>query len=108
MESWEDETVTEKGADGKFHMLPFPLDADYINALSDWAAKACERDGLENGGQGKNAARWGPEQYWQRERFPAVRKAFSAVRLEDRGDIRTLEQLGFDYEADLKARDRDL
>jgi hypothetical protein len=108
MDAWEVETAIETGGGAKFHLLPFPKDADYMNSLYEWAVEADKREGLENDGVGKEAARWGPLQYWQRQKFPEVRKAFSALTLEQRQEVKTLEELGFDFEKDIKARDTDL
>ena len=47
---------------------------------------------------GKAPARWGDKEIWMRERILEIKKAFAA-RGEERHQIRTLEELGFDYEA---------
>ncbi|RDI79591.1 hypothetical protein Vi05172_g10435 [Venturia inaequalis] len=97
MEAWETATVAEQGSGGDFHTLKFPKDAEYINSMHDWAVEAEPRDGLEHGGQGKMSRRWGPWEYWARENFPAIRKAFVA-KGEDRKNVTTLEEIGFDFE----------
>ncbi|TID27493.1 flavin-containing monooxygenase [Venturia nashicola] len=97
MEAWETATIAEQGAGGDFHTLKFPKDANYINSMHDWAVEAKSRNGLENGGQGKLPHRWGPWEYWARENFPAIRKAFVA-KGEDRRNVTTLEEIGFDFD----------
>ena len=97
MTSWEARVVEERGTGGDFHTLPFPKDAEYINMLYDWALSAEPRNGLENNGQGKLGKRWGKWQYWARERFPAIRRAF-VEKGEDRKNITTLEEVGFHFD----------
>ncbi|QDS67622.1 hypothetical protein FKW77_004241 [Venturia effusa] len=101
MEAWEAAAITEQGDGADFHTLKFPKDAEYINYMHDWAAKAELREGLENGGQGKLSRRWGPWEYWARENFPAIRKAFIA-KGDDRKNVTTLEEIGFDFEKSLQ------
>lgn len=97
MKAWEDATVAERGDGKAFHLLPFPLDADYLNYLYDWAAKAKRRPTLANDGNGKQGVRWGEKERWLRALFPQIRKAFVG-RGEQRSSIRNLEELGFDFE----------
>ncbi|KAF2090732.1 FAD/NAD(P)-binding domain-containing protein [Saccharata proteae CBS 121410] len=109
MKQWEAATLVENGDGTDFHTIPFPKDADYIVDCHDWAVSADDArhedlDGKEKNGEvrtrlvGKRPPRWGEEEYWMRERFPAIRKAFTE-RGEDRKDIRELEELGFDFDA---------
>lgn len=92
MRAWEQKTHDETGGGRNFHLLSFPKDANYINSMYDWAMSAPDADTV-----GKKPPRWGEKQYWMRERFPAIKKAF-----QDRGDarhkVKTLEELGFDFE----------
>lgn len=97
MEAWETATIAEQGDGGDFHNLGFPRDAEYINSMYDWAAEATPCVGLEDGGRGKMASRWGPWEYWARENFPAIRKAF-IQRGVDRKHVTTLEEIGFHFE----------
>ncbi|KAF2841287.1 flavin dependent monooxygenase [Patellaria atrata CBS 101060] len=90
MRDWESRTVAEKGSTREFHLLKFPDDAEYINLLYDWAASTPNVTG-------KMPPRWGQWQYWARERFPAIRKAF-VQEGEGRKNIRTIKELGFDFE----------
>jgi len=46
---------------------------------------------------GKEPPYWGEKEYWTRERFPAIKKAFQALG-EDRHKIRSLREVGFDFE----------
>jgi len=97
--SWDCDRRTRLGpADlARFHDLPFPEDALYINEFVDWAAKAQRRDGLENDGVGKTPKRWGDREFWMRARFGAIKGAFMAKGSE-RVHVRTVEELGFVFE----------
>ncbi len=55
------------------------------------------RQGLGNNGQGKLAPRWGEKVIWVRERLGPIKAAFTAQG-KARHEIKTLEQLGFDFE----------
>ena len=46
---------------------------------------------------GKIPPYWGEKEYWTRERFPAIKKAFQDFG-EDRHSKRTLQDVGFSYE----------
>lgn len=94
MQRWEEDVIHQRGAGGEFHTLQFPKDADYINELWDWAMSAGKKEGLSNDGHGKISLRWGPWERWCRERFPAIRKAFTE-KGEERSQVRTLDELGF-------------
>jgi hypothetical protein len=98
MKKWEAEVIAEQGDGGDFHTLKFPKDANYINSLYDWASSARPRDGLEHAGKGKLPNRWGDWEFWARENFPAIRKAF-VLKREDRKLVTTLEELGFDFKS---------
>lgn len=93
MKSWEDSVVAEMGNGKSFHVLKFPKDADYINTLHDWA--------LSVDGEGKTVGKappyWGEKEYWTRERFPAIKKAFQDWG-EERQTQRTLEDVGYSFE----------
>lgn len=97
MRAWEDSLVSEKGDSKSFHTLAFPLDAQYINFLHDWALSAQPEAKLGNDGKGKIPPYWGAEQQWVRERFPLIKLASRALG-EDRFRITSLGELGFDYE----------
>ena len=94
MSKWEEDVIAERGAGKAFHVLPFPKDFEYHNELVDWATRATGRGG-------KMPVRWSAKETWARERFPAIKKAFV-----DKGDarhrIKTLQELGFDYDAWLR------
>ncbi|KAK2763045.1 hypothetical protein FQN54_009678 [Arachnomyces sp. PD_36] len=93
MHGWEDSLVHARGPGKAFHALGFPMDADFINFLYDWSSQAAG-----DGHIGKLGVRWGEKERWARERFPLMKKAF-ASHGEARRFIRTLEELGFDYNA---------
>jgi hypothetical protein len=97
METWEEETIAESGDEGGFHTLKFPKDAEYLNFLCDWAGRAARRNDLEQNGSGKLPKRWGEWEYWARERFPQIRKAF-VQRGKERKHITSLKELGLDFE----------
>ena len=97
MKSWEDAVVSKKGNGKPFHFLNFPQDADYLNFLYDWAAKAKKRPGLENSGNGKQGPRWGDKERWLRQRFPEIRKAYVG-KGQQREKVKNTKELGFNYE----------
>lgn len=94
MSKWEEQVIAEHGAGKAFHVLSFPEDFEYHNELVDWATHA-------TGQGGKLPMRWSAKETWARERFPAIKKAF-ADKGAARHSIKTLEELGFDYNAWLK------
>lgn len=94
MSKWEEDAIAERGTGKAFHVLSFPQDFEYHNELVDWAMRATGRGG-------KMPTRWSAKERWARERFPAIKKAF-ADKGEARHDIKTLQDLGFDYDAWLR------
>ncbi|OQO07516.1 hypothetical protein B0A48_07213 [Cryoendolithus antarcticus] len=116
MKRWEDSTVTEMGARRDFHVLKFPKDAAYINMMHDWAMRAQGNAAQSCGGTdkvvsppmaansplagdhqsatGKEPPYWTEREYWMRERFPAIKKAFQDFG-EARHSKRTLADVGF-------------
>lgn len=120
MKEWEEGVIAELGGGRDFHVLGFPKDADYINMMHDWAVSADgegrqpqeaygyvrqrsvvdgEKASVENGPvTGKKPPYWGELEYWTRERFPAIKKAFLDCG-EKRGEKRSLVDVGFDFEA---------
>ncbi|KAL1593846.1 monooxygenase [Paraconiothyrium brasiliense] len=106
MEHWERITIEEMGDGRNFHLLPFPKDGNYINEMSHWALSAEPREGLENDGKGKMPPVWGAWEFWCREQFPKIRAAFGALG-EKRFGVRTLEEVGFDYEEHLRSREEE-
>ncbi|KAK7755787.1 monooxygenase [Diatrype stigma] len=104
MLDWEAGALAEKGEGRQLHNLAFPRDAEYINRLHDasMAAKTVER--LDNEGVGKVPPYWGDDKAWVRERFPLIKLASRALG-ERRHEVRTLEELGFDYRAWKLAKD---
>ena len=94
MRKWEEDAVAERGDGRAFHILSFPEDFEYYDELVDWATGAA-------GSEGKIPTRWSARDRWARERFLAIKKAF-ADKGHARHGIKTLKQLGFDYDACVK------
>jgi cation diffusion facilitator CzcD-associated flavoprotein CzcO len=103
MQAWEGDRIRDVGDGRNFHLLPFPADAHYINEMANWALTSERRDGLENEGRGKAPPTWGEWEFWCRENFPKIRAAFAALG-EKRFTVRTLEEVGFDFEQHLKEK----
>jgi len=97
MQAWEQAVVDEMGAGRNFHLLPFPKDGNYINEMSRWAFTATVKEGVENEGKGKLPPIWGEWEFWCREKFPEIRRAFAA-KGEERFGVRTLEEVGFSFD----------
>ncbi|KAH4016775.1 hypothetical protein HBH70_233290 [Parastagonospora nodorum] len=97
MQKWEQDIIAEVGDGRSFHLLPFPKDGNYMNALSHWALSAPPKEGLENGGKGKVPPVWGEWEFWCRENFPAIRRAFGE-RGDERHRIKSVEEVGFSFE----------
>lgn len=126
MRVWEERTVREKGEGKKWLWLKPPEDGAYLNGLADFAEKARAGEAVEGalplsssltvdalavngtssgaaGGpekmlvNGKSVARWGEKEVWMRQRIFDMKRAFAALG-EGRHQVRTLEELGFDYE----------
>jgi cation diffusion facilitator CzcD-associated flavoprotein CzcO len=101
MRKWEEKVEEEMGAGRTFHLLPFPKDGIYINAMASWALSA---PGLENGGEGKVPPVWGEWEFWCRENSLRIRQVFSAMG-EGRKGVRSVGELGFDFEAWKKGKE---
>lgn len=92
MKAWEDDLLKEtNGGERDFHLLLFPKDANYINAMYDWSMSASDAET-----KGKRPPHWGEKEYWMREKFPEIKKAFQD-RGEGRRKVTTLEELDFDF-----------
>ena len=96
MKRWEEAVIAEAGDGKAFHVLQFPRDFEYHNELVDWATQA--------GPGGKMPKKWSAEERWVRGRIPAIKKAF-ADKGDGRHNIRTLQELDFDYEVWLREHD---
>lgn len=105
MQKWEQDTIAGVSDGRNFHLLPFPKDGNYINAMSNWALSAAPKEGLDNDGKGKIPPIWGEWEFWCRENFPAIRRAFGALG-EKRHEIRSVEEVGFNYEDFKKEKER--
>ncbi|KAF5252953.1 hypothetical protein FANTH_2040 [Fusarium anthophilum] len=99
MEAWVQEQHEKKGEGKAIHVMAFPEDVDYINRLYELSKTANEAPelGLENDGEGKRPPYWGLDKRWVRERVPKIKLASRAAG-DKRHELRTLEDLGFDYE----------
>ena len=97
MESWERKKIEEQGSGKDFHLLKFPKDAEAINDFYSWAASARKGPGLENKGLGKLGMFWDERLFWMRRNFVAIKEAYAKMGRE-RFRIRTIEELGFDFE----------
>lgn len=93
---WEEDVIAERGTGKPFHVLPFPRDIEYHNDMVAWATSA-------QGRPGRVPPKWTAKETWLRERLPAINKAF-ADKGEERHTIKTVEELGFDYDAWLKEK----
>lgn len=94
MYKWEKGVIEERGIGKPFHVLPFPKDFEYHNKLVAWAFSA-------QGGLSGVPLKWTEKETWLRERFPAIKKAF-ADKGEERHTVRTVEELGFNYDGWLR------
>ena len=96
MEAWEREEMERQAREGRknFHLFGYPADAEYINYLCGWAASAEGGNGI-----GKEPPRWGEEECWVRERVPLIKRMARELGPERRGEVRSLKELGFDFEA---------
>jgi cation diffusion facilitator CzcD-associated flavoprotein CzcO len=97
MQKWEANVIAEMGDGRNFHLLPFPKDGNYLNEMSRWALSAPPKEGLENDGKGKVPPIWGEWEFWCRENFPAIRRAFGELG-EKRHQARSIEEVGFSFE----------
>jgi len=95
MKKWEESVIADWGAGKAFHVLNFPEDFDYHNEMVDWSKQARDPGG------GKIPPRWNERETWTRKRFSAIKKAF-ADKGEARRHVRTVEELGFNYDAWLR------
>ncbi|KAJ5104651.1 hypothetical protein NUU61_001998 [Penicillium alfredii] len=97
MRAWEESELATKGDEKAFHLLQFPLDADYLNFLYDWAAKAAPRSELASNGNGKHGVYWGEHERWMRALFPSIRRAF-VQKGDQRHSVKNIGELGFNFE----------
>jgi cation diffusion facilitator CzcD-associated flavoprotein CzcO len=97
MHAWEESVVEQKGSGKYFHLKKFPEDAAQINNLFRWAKSAAKVPGLVNGGQGRLGKPWGKEEVWLRSKFSELKAAY-LHRGEARMRVRTVKELGFDFD----------
>ena len=84
MELLEVKERDDQGAEGDFHILGFPKDAEYLNDMHDWVKTSID-------GFAKEPAHWGTKELWLREINGELKKKF----VEDGERARTTEELGF-------------
>jgi len=83
--------VNSTSLEKSFHSMGYPQDLDYHNDLVSWASQAPEEEG-------KTLPRpMGEREYWLRTQMVPMKKAFADLR-DNRRSIKTLEDLGFDWE----------
>lgn len=99
MLSWEEERIAARGSGKTFHNMNSLEDFATHNELYDWAAQTDRK-------VGKMPQRWNAKEFWIRERIWAIKGAFTE-REEQGRNVKTIEELGFDYEAWRKEQDRD-
>ena len=103
MEAWEEAEIERKGDGRGFHVLAFPEDGEYVNMMYWWAVGVDGGGGGEGEGKGKvekvgkTPPFWGEREFWIRERFPAIKRAFQGLG-EGRHGVRSLGEVGFDFE----------
>lgn len=79
-----------------FHILGFPLDADYMDFLESLADGGAEGRGR---GGGIEPARWRGKERWMRSLVPQIRQRVMAAL--ERGEVvTTLEQVGLVYDGE--------
>lgn len=92
MRQWEQQEIQRNG-DGKyFHLKKFPEDAAQVNHLYRWA---CQARGSPR--HDCRLTRWDEKLIWLRSRLPSIKLAFMK-RGHDRVNIKTAEELGFDFD----------
>lgn len=101
MQAWQSSRKAEIDSDRNFHLLPFPKDGEYINSLSKWALSAQTKEGLINQGKGKIPPTWGKWEFWCRENFPAIRRAYGQLG-EERRHITSIDEAGFHFKENVE------
>ena len=99
MLAWEKQRIEVNGDGKKFHSFAPPEDFEYQNELHDWAADAV-------GQTGKMPNRCDQNDCWLRERFVGIKKAY-AERGEARREVKSLKELGYDYNAWILEQDKE-
>ena len=89
MKAWEKARLENVKNEKDFHLLKYPEDLNYHNAMVDWALTA-------HGERGKVPLSWSDEDYWLRKRFPDARKRFVAKGTA-KSDTRTFADVGLVY-----------
>ena len=99
MLAWEEERIAARGSGKKFHNMSSLEDFRHHNELYNWAAQTDLK-------VGKMPHRWNAKEFWIRERIWAIKGAFAEKEEEGR-KVKTIEELGFDYESWRKEQNRD-
>lgn len=98
MLEWED-ALLKHGSEGRLiHNFAFLKDVNYINGLYHRNIRVKRVPALDNDVQGKIPPCWGNDKAWVRERFPTIEAASQALG-DKRHKVRTLQELGSDYNA---------
>lgn len=112
MQKWEEERAKERGDGKTFHYMNSMEDAAYMDMLHEWAVNGTIPDQQPNGHNhnhnytngtstatkaGKEPPKWGAKERWIRERIFEMKEKFNSFG-EERHEIRTLEELGYDFE----------
>ena len=90
MVAWERARIANNGDGKAFHQMNYPQDFMYQNELFDWAAQA-------GGDVGKTARRWGERDSWLRSKLGTIKEMY-AEKGEEREQLTTVEELGFDFD----------
>jgi hypothetical protein len=96
MKEWLKRELEAAGPSKWLHNMKTPKDVAYINRLHDISMTAKRVDGLDNDGVGKIPPYWDEETAWVREQIPLIKVASRKIG-ERRHEVKTLEELGFDY-----------
>ena len=85
MDNWERLKMEENGSGRSFHQLPYPLDANYVKDLQEWARTA------SSGSGGKPVPVWSESLSRISRHFMSVREAY----VENGSQAVSLKDLGF-------------
>ena len=90
MQAWYTDLLEESGS-SKSHVMDHPKDFLYHNELVSWSLCSERRD------VGLISPKWSERDFYLRERFPAIKRAFNDLG-EERHNIKNVEELGFDFD----------
>ncbi|WVO12412.1 hypothetical protein L204_100011 [Cryptococcus depauperatus] len=92
MQNWIEKNMQERGRGKRFHMLSWPADAEYMNAMYSW----CQQARAEKCGGYLAPPFWGEKEKWLRRTLHEIRRATEAQG-EARFLIKTVAQAGFHF-----------